>query len=217
MAIVILNICYFLGTFWIIICEISREYQKKFFEELSEEDKLLRNLDNFMDDFEIDDNTISHNLILGTYFAFTTLSTVGFGDLYPKSEFERMFCALILLVGVGIFSVFLGDFTEILEKYKAIQRDHDDFEMLEKFFSTLEHFNNDVPIKDEVKNELSKHFEYKWANDLNQFIDNEEDAKIFEQLPEHVQDRVYKEFLYMHFLAEFSFYGDYFKIPKKAI
>jgi voltage-gated potassium channel len=80
-----------------------------------------------MDDFEIDDNSIKHNLILGTYFAFTTLSTVGFGDLYPKSNYERLFCALILLVGVGIFSVFLGDFTEILEAYKAIKKDPDDF------------------------------------------------------------------------------------------
>lgn len=73
-----------------------------------------------MTEFGLDDNTVSHNLILGTYFAFTTLSTVGFGDLHPKSDSERVFCALILLTGVGIFSTFLGDFTEILEKYKAI-------------------------------------------------------------------------------------------------
>ena len=73
-----------------------------------------------MDAYEIDTFTLGHNLILGTYFAFTTLSTVGFGDLYPKSNQERVFCALILLTGVGIFSTFLGDFTEILEKYKAV-------------------------------------------------------------------------------------------------
>lgn len=29
LAIVILNICYFLGTFWIILCEVSREIQDK--------------------------------------------------------------------------------------------------------------------------------------------------------------------------------------------
>ena len=67
-----------------------------------------------MDYFEIDDNTVSHNLILGTYFAFTTLSTVGFGDLHPKSDLERVFCVVILVMGVSIFSIFLGDFQEII-------------------------------------------------------------------------------------------------------
>jgi len=50
----------------------------------------------------------------------------------------------------------------------------------------LQRFNNDIPIKDELKKELSEHFEYKWGNDLNQFIEDEEDFKIFQQLPEHV-------------------------------
>jgi hypothetical protein len=74
-----------------------------------------------------------------------------------------------------------------------------------------------VPIGDKLKNEMSKHFEYKWAKDLNQFIEEEEHAKIFEQLPEHVQDTIYKEFLYMDFIKEFSISGDYFKIPKKVL
>jgi hypothetical protein len=167
-----------------------------------------------MTNFEIDDNTVSHNLILGTYFAFTTLSTVGFGDLHPRSDIERVTCALILLIGVGIFSVFLGDFTEIIEKYKAIQREPDDFLMLDKFFSTLKHFNNDVPVQDKFKKDVYEHFEYRWANDLNQFIQEEEDYKIFIQLPDYIQDRIYKEFLHMKFLSEFSILGDYFKIPK---
>jgi len=54
-------------------------------------------------------------MILGTYFAFTTLSTVGFGDLAPRSDVERIACAFILMMGVAIFSVFLGNFTLILE------------------------------------------------------------------------------------------------------
>jgi len=59
-------------------------------------------------------------MILGTYYAFTTLSTVGFGDLAPRSDAERAICSMVLMLGVGIFSVFLGDFTAILEAYKAV-------------------------------------------------------------------------------------------------
>ena len=59
------------------------------------------------------------------YFAFTTLSTVGFGDYYPYSDVERLFGAFLLLFGVAIFSLFMGVFIEIIDKYKAVNADLD--------------------------------------------------------------------------------------------
>ena len=53
-------------------------------------------------------------MLIVTYFAFTTLSTVGFGDYHPRSDSERAVCAIILLVGVAIFSYIMGNFIEIL-------------------------------------------------------------------------------------------------------
>lgn len=38
------------------------------------------------------------------YFALTTLSTVGFGDLYPVRDIERLVCGFMLLGGVSMFS-----------------------------------------------------------------------------------------------------------------
>ena len=49
-----------------------------------------------------------------TYFFFTTLSTVGFGDYYPVSNIERSIGILIFLFGVMTFSLILGNFAEIL-------------------------------------------------------------------------------------------------------
>ena len=49
-----------------------------------------------------------------SYFAFTSLSTVGFGDFNPKSNAERLACAFILLFGVAIFSVVMANFSDIL-------------------------------------------------------------------------------------------------------
>lgn len=49
------------------------------------------------------------------YFSFTTLTTVGFGDMSPQSESERIFGAFLLLFGVSIFSYCMGIFIEILD------------------------------------------------------------------------------------------------------
>ena len=44
------------------------------------------------------------------YFSFTSLTTVGFGDFHPKSNFERIFIAFGLMFGVAIFSYIMGEF-----------------------------------------------------------------------------------------------------------
>jgi hypothetical protein len=47
--------------------------------------------------------------IMGMYYALTSLSTCGFGDLYPKTDCERVVCSLMLLSGVSVFSYVLGE------------------------------------------------------------------------------------------------------------
>ena len=59
-------------------------------------------------------------MVLLMYFSYTTLSTVGFGDFNPRSDYERLLCILILLLGVGIFALILGNFKEILERFQKI-------------------------------------------------------------------------------------------------
>jgi hypothetical protein len=53
-------------------------------------------------------------VILNTYFAFTTLASVGFGDFYPISRIERACFVLIFLFGVALFSYFIGLLLKII-------------------------------------------------------------------------------------------------------
>ena len=52
------------------------------------------------------------------YFAITSISTVGFGDFTPRSDFERLIGAIILLGGVIIFSNCMAKFIEMLQQVK---------------------------------------------------------------------------------------------------
>ena len=54
------------------------------------------------------------------YFSLTTLSTVGFGDFYPKSDFERMLGALVILFGVAMFSIINSEFLEMVTEIKSV-------------------------------------------------------------------------------------------------
>ena len=101
LIIIILNISYFLGFLWFIYCDLTMEFLYSGDENES---------GTFMSHFKIHLNSNIRNAIIVTYFSFTSLSTVGFGDFHPRSNAERIFCAFILLFGVAIFSYIMGIF-----------------------------------------------------------------------------------------------------------
>ena len=146
LAVLIFNICYFLGHIWIVICFLCRDIQEFKFKSLTDEERESENTDNFIEYYEIEKNSDYYNILLGMYYTYTTLSTVGFGDIVPRSDPERIICAFILMIGVSVFSIFLGDFTAIIEDYKAIEREIEDTASLDKFFGLMKHFNNDKPL-----------------------------------------------------------------------
>jgi len=54
------------------------------------------------------DSLHHRNLLTCVYFAFTSLSTVGFGDYYPRGNLERIMCGVLIFGGVIVFGVVNG-------------------------------------------------------------------------------------------------------------
>jgi len=84
-------------------------------------DETKQNSDTFLKKFDMIDTDDSENsfeyMIKSLYFAITTLSTVGYGDLYPISNFEKIIGTIIMLVGVVFFSFIMGSFIEIISTF----------------------------------------------------------------------------------------------------
>ena len=208
LVLIILNISYFLGFFWFIICELYYLIRRDFLENA---DKQLVNTDSFFISNGLNENKDGRNAIIVIYYAFTSLSTVGFGDYYPKSDFERVLCAIILLFGVAIFSYIMGNFINILQQYQALNQGLDEGDELARFFGLIRKFNDNVPLKISLKEQIERHFDYKWINDKNQSIDDEQEKAILEQLPVEVINKIFAEFLFSNFIHTFQ---RFFRIPK---
>jgi len=57
-------------------------------------------------------------------FSIITLTTIEYGDLYPKTDFGKVFTIFYILIGVGIIFGFINAFYEHrVIKYKEIRRD----------------------------------------------------------------------------------------------
>ena len=53
---------------------------------------------------------------------------------------------------------------------------------------------------------IEDHFDYRWKNDKNAAIDDNEEKALLEQLPATVQDLIYTDFLFQNFLQKFRLF-----------
>ena len=93
-------------------------------------------------------------VIASTYFAFTSLSTVGFGDFHPTNSFERLVCAMIIYFGNAIFGVIIGMFNDMINDLKSFDLDMDDSDNLTNFFTLMVKFNRGHEINEQLKSKI---------------------------------------------------------------
>ena len=51
------------------------------------------------------------------YWAFTTMTTVGYGDINTSNDTERVFCIFAMLVGASVFGYVIGNVTVMMESF----------------------------------------------------------------------------------------------------
>ena len=120
------------------------------------------------------------------YYVFTTMTTVGFGDIHPESDLERLFCVVLFLFAGGIFSMILNAFTEMIKDYETLTEDIDEGDNFDKFWNLMTHFNKDIPYNENLKENFDKYFAYRWRCDKNAALDDEDEIQLMEKLPEEV-------------------------------
>lgn len=56
------------------------------------------------------------NWLDALYFSFCTLTTIGYGDIAPKTDLGKIFTIFYALGGIGLFFTFLTKFSELSRK-----------------------------------------------------------------------------------------------------
>ena len=55
--------------------------------------------------------------MIALYFVSTTVTTVGYGDINPINDIERVLCIILLFIGVMTFSFASGSLSSIITNY----------------------------------------------------------------------------------------------------
>jgi len=205
LILMIVNLSFFIAVFWIIMCKLIEPVDNR-----AEGEEARDFFLEYIGFHELEDSSDwtrteqdGREMLAVIYFAFTSLTTVGFGDYHPRSDLERVVCAFILLFGVAIFSYIMGTFIEILDEFKNSNAELDDGDSLSKFFQVMARFNGDKQLPEKQIDNIMQFFDYKWKMDKNQAIDEEAEIALLMQLPSEVQDTLYSNFLFQQFLRKF--------------
>lgn len=197
----IFNVTYFLAVFWFIFCDIVDDIM---------DHNHTGEIVDFKIEYELEIDSVKYThkeqVLVGVYYMFTTLSTVGFGDMSPQTSHEMIVCAIIMFFGVAIFALVMSQFLEIIETFKKIDEEIGDGDLLEAFFDLLRKMNGGQLFNVELQHMIEDHFDYRWKNDKNAAIDDNEEKALLEQLPASVQDLIYTDFLFQNFLQKFRLF-----------
>ena len=188
MVMIVLNTSYIIGMLWLIICNAIGDFVHDIH---FHHDYKGSQEDYFIPNFQLDQKEPMTRAIIATYFAFTSLSTVGFGDYHPRSNIERLIGAFILMFVVAIFSFIMGNFIMIIETLKNYNEDPDYGIELFKFFGTIKKFNKNQELDINLRNQFEEYFDYRWSHDKNSAFGSDDTHQFFPQLPQDLQNSIF--------------------------
>merc|ERR1712048_120607 len=118
--------------------------------------------------------------LVAFYWAMTTLTTVGFGDIVPHSNFERIFSLFTMVLGVTFYAYSTATVSSVLHSLDL--RETKNREKME----SLRAFMKGVGLPYELTKKLNEHFRYAWWHQHSVF----DSQSLMDSMPSHLRTEV---------------------------
>jgi Ion transport protein len=105
-------------------------------------------LDCWMVHFNLTDKSDFYIYLTCIYWVFTTITTVGFGDITPQSLTEKVFAMIVMAVGVSFYSLTVGNITKIISTMDHKKR------LLDSKLNTLEILSKEYSLPSFIKDKI---------------------------------------------------------------
>lgn len=142
-------ITYFCGCLWMIIVDQTKNDSPT----------------TFFKTYKLGNMTNKDQLITISYYALTTLSTVGYGDYFPLSDIEVVVSLTYILAGAAFFAFIMGSFIEIISNYQSKMGRVDRITPLRNWMTLMMRFTGDKPLSKTLNKQIETHFAYFWQHD----------------------------------------------------
>ncbi|OMJ82391.1 hypothetical protein SteCoe_16931 [Stentor coeruleus] len=149
-----------IGNFIMMLCVVSHNITCYLY--LLAKDEEIGLVNTYLGNEDLDNEQIYAKTL---YYVITTISTVGYGDISPKTSKEIAYVMFVQFLGVVIFAYLTGNITSILMNLNQREKMLSDKEIsLDKWFldfSTHHKFR----IPQDMQKNIKDYFMYYWEND----------------------------------------------------
>jgi voltage-gated potassium channel len=115
----------------------------------------------------------------GLYWSVTTLCTVGYGDLTPKNDPQRLYACFAMLLGVGAYGFVIGNIASILANIDPVRASH--LQRMEQIGAFLSYRGIPPPLQSRI----AGYYRYLWQHRLE-----EDEGEILGRLPPGLRTEV---------------------------
>jgi len=154
------------------------------------------------------DNTLFDVYITSLYWAFTTMSTVGYGDVVPFTASEKIYATFAMIMACGSFAYTVGSIGNLVSKSSAESTEYREQVMAVNRYMRKKDLPKDLQFR------VRRYLEYLWDNKKQNYLNEKEILSLLseplrDELYDHVHGSVIKscpsfEGLEMHFIGQLS-------------
>jgi len=92
------------------------------------------------------------------YWSTTTLATVGYGDITPQTDLQRLYSILIMFSGVGLFGYVIGDIVNLVANLNQAASEHG------RRLATLDGFMHAHRLPRRLREKVHAYYDYIWEH-----------------------------------------------------
>jgi hyperpolarization activated cyclic nucleotide-gated potassium channel 2 len=127
------------------------------------------------------DASTDERYVASLYWALTTMTTVGYGDIVPRSEIEKVYAMAAMILACGTFAYVVGSIGGIISKQSERETAYRDRS------NAVNEYLRKNNIPDGLQFKVRRYLEYVWENQKNKLNEKE----ILAQLSEPLRDEIY--------------------------
>jgi len=158
----------------------------------------------------LQDSPFNEQYVTSLYWAFTTMITVGYGDVVPVTINERLYCMVAMLIASGVFAYTINSIGAIVSRYNILAGQYKEKMTYVNQFMLAQNIPKDLRLK------IRRYLEYKWETKKEIKIEEKEvmamlNENLKEKITVYLNGRILKSMGFfdsfgLDFLSELTFY-----------
>jgi len=136
---------------------------------------------NWVSTVNIENATDGDKYVMALYWAVTTLTTTGFGDVVPVNSYERLYGIVLMVLSAGVFSFLIGKIATVITNVERSVNEHREMVL------QISRYLREADVPEDVRFRALRYVDYKWETRKSRKV---LDKTILSQFSEPLKDEI---------------------------